>query len=328
MEPQETEGIEAAPQLLPRPRNRIWRAKWYVRTALIIVALLASGGIVMAVIPARHNADVSDATASSKSATTVTAGANQEAASSTASTASIAATPAPKSAANPQAALPSGQNAAGRLVVETASLALAATHPEEVAARVSAMATHAGGFVQQLVTSGANGTTSMTVRIPEPKFNSFLGRTESLGSVSSFTQTGQDVTEEHGDLTSQLTQLEGESAAYTRLYDKAQTMKDMLQIEQSLSEVNNQIAQLDAQLHDLNRSVQLSTIHLTIAKRTPAASSQSYTSRLALSNSLHFMKTSAHALLIFFAWVLPWAVTLGVIGGGVWWVVRRTVRRP
>lgn len=187
--------------------------------------------------------------------------------------------------------------------------------------KLTQLTTSVAGFVARMQeTSNPDGTsanqnqsTSLTLRVPESDFQHFIKGARGLGQVQSFTQSGQDVTDEHNTLTARLTELNSESKAYTRLYEKAQSMKDMLQIQQSLSQVQSQIDQAKTQLHQLNQSISLATINITLSSTISSLPQANMTTSNAFSSSLHFMKVSGHALVIFLAWVLPWAALLSII---------------
>ncbi|SFV02356.1 DUF4349 domain-containing protein [Alicyclobacillus macrosporangiidus] len=214
-----------------------------------------------------------------------------------------------------------------RMVIEQATVNISTSDVRQAADKVSRMVDSYGGFVESSRESTDNGqlTVWMTVRVPEKDFTQFLNAAKGLGTVTNFSQTGQDVTQQYNGLQQQLEELKSEADAYTRLFNKAQTMKDMIDIQQALVQVNSQIAQLNAQLHDLNRSVQLATVNLTLTPPSFAGAASGDTPVTeAFLQSFRVLKKSAYALVTIVAWLLPWvALAALALLGRRWWMRRR-----
>jgi len=319
------------PTMAKRPISRR-RRRWQIAGGgAILVALLGISGAIFSNLTgdtrfsaAVHTGSTSRSTTSSSaqmpqhsSALGAATGASFQSSSS--------ASDMPSAAGIKDAAQPSTQ----RLVIETANLSLTTANVVGVSRHVSHIAAQDGGFVQSMQQTGSKQSTliNLTVRIPEADFQTFLSASKAFGTVTQFTQTGQDVTQAHGQLQAQLSELHSEVTAYTRLFNRAQSMQDMLQIQQSLTQVDSQIADLTNQLNSLNRSIQLATVNLTLA---PASAVVTPTTRTlavftSLRQSVHFMGESALAVITFIAWILPWGVVAGLAYAGYrWWSRRRS----
>lgn len=231
-----------------------------------------------------------------------------------------------------QAPLAMGKMAASaqsaqRMVIEQGSLSITLPKVQAAEARITQMAIGDGGFVESSVQSTGSGGTvmaTMTVRVPATDFSSFLNRARTLGTVTGFSQTGQDVTRQYSGLTQQIAELRSESAAYTRLFNKAQSMKDMLQIEQALSQVNSQISALSSQQHSLRRSVQLATVNVSLATTT-FSSSAPPPIVTAWNQTVGSLGQSALSLFTMIAWGVPWAILffLILLCARVWFRIRK-----
>ncbi len=215
---------------------------------------------------------------------------------------------------------------AQRMVIEQASLSITLPDVRKAEARIAQMVAGDGGFVEssQEATGGGNTLTAMmTVRVPEADFSTFLDHARTLGTVTDFSQTGQDVTQQYTGLLRQIAELRSEAAAYTRLYNKAQSMRDMLQIEQSLAQVNSQISDLSSQEHTLSRSVQLATVNLTFTTTT-FSSSAPPPIVTAWNEFISALGQSALSLFALVAWVVPWAVLfILIVVAGRGWMYRK-----
>lgn len=234
------------------------------------------------------------------------------------------------SAADGQQTAASGNSiASAREVIEQASISLSLKNVKTIADKLSAQATTAGGFVESTAWSDntQNSSVQITVRIPESQFTAFINHVKGLGKVTDFSQSGQDVTNQSNGLQQSIAELNAQAEAYTRLYNKAQSMKDMLQIQQSLTNVNNQIANLRNQLHTLNRQVQLATIRVHLQASAPEVVAQPASPSVshALSQSIQALIRSFHGFIIFLAWIAPWA-GIALIGLGTWQFIIRHKR--
>ena len=212
-----------------------------------------------------------------------------------------------------------------RLVIETANLDLTVSNLTKAGDQITQLTTQSGGFIetmQQSTQQQGQSLETLTIRVPESHFQSALGSVKSLGVVNNFSQTGQDVTSQNNDLQQQLAQLQSEAQAYTRLFNKASNMSDMLQIQQSLTQVNSQIASVNVQLHHLNRSVQLATLNITLHSSVIPIHQGSAPVWAPFIQSLHFMTRVGQGLFKVIAWVLPWAVLVGIV-----MAVVRVIRR-
>lgn|GEM_PF-4815591 len=199
---------------------------------------------------------------------------------------------------------------AQRMVIEQASLNITLPEVRKAEARIAQLAVGDGGFIasSQESTGGGNALmATMTARVPEADFSSFLAQARTLGTVTYFSQTGQDVTQQYTGLLQHIAELRSEAAAYTRLYSKAQSMRDMLQIEQSLAQVNSQISDLSSQKHSLSRSVQLATVNLTFTTTTFSSSAPPPIVTL-WNQFISTLGLSALSVFTLIAWAFPWAL--------------------
>ncbi len=209
-----------------------------------------------------------------------------------------------------------------RLVIETAGLDLTVSSVAITANQISDITVGDGGFVQtmqQSTDSQGQDFESMTVRIPQTQFQAALKQVKSFGKVNTFSQTGQDVTSQHDNLQQQIAELQSEEEAYTRLFDRATTMADMLQIQQSLTQVNSQLSNLDNQLHQLNRTVELATLNITLHQAAIGVPEKTAPTPFfaPLAESIRLMERIGIGLVKVVSWLLPWALIVGLLYGGV-----------
>ena len=146
------------------------------------------------------------------------------------------------------------------------------------------------------------------------------------GQLLGFTESVQDVTNDYIDTQSRLTNLRAEQARLLDLQSKAQTLGDIITVQNKLTDVEGQIESIESHIKALNNQVTYYTINIVlqpIAVATPPSPPTATGWNLgqvlhdAFASSLAF----ALALLSFFIWVFAYGVYLvpiGLIALGVW----------
>lgn len=125
-----------------------------------------------------------------------------------------------------------------------------------------------GAYIQSLnehTTEGRNRNEKyayMTVRIPVDDWPTFEKLVKEQGNIISHEISGQDVTEEFVDNESRLRNLRAHEERILDLYEKADTIEDMLKIEGELSRIRSSIEQLDGRQQYLGQVT--STIKLSL----------------------------------------------------------------
>lgn len=308
------------------------RKVWWAVTAGVVVLLVAS---IVVTIPGRigrsgppttmHNiASVTSSYAGAATASTAVAGGAEY------GLAQSAAQGAPSATAPDMKAAAIGSVSQQRLVIETANVDLTVSQLSKVTGDISTLTSKYGGFIQsmnQSTDSQGQASATFTIRVPENEFQPVVKRIRSLGKVNTFAQNGQDVTNEHNNLQLQISELQSEAQAYTRLFDKATKMSDMLQIQQSLTQVNNEISNLNNQLHQLNHTIAYATISVTLSPSVVPIHQGNEPFWAPLVQSLHFMQRVGVGLSKVVGWLLPWGILGGLLYGGVHVWRRRNARK-
>lgn len=106
----------------------------------------------------------------------------------------------------------------------------------------------------------------MTIRIPAGKVDGFLKEVEGQTNIVSNSLSREDVTLSYVDTESRLTALRTEEARLLELMEKAATMKDLLTIEEKLTDVRYEIEKVASRLRTYDDLVDYATIHLSITE--------------------------------------------------------------
>ena len=134
---------------------------------------------------------------------------------------------------------------------------------------LTANVTANGGYIENSDANmggygNANRYSVYKLRIPADKLDTFMLAAEENGKITSKTETQQNVTLEYVDIESRISAYKTEKATLTNLLEKAESLENVLAIQERLSEVNYQIENFTAQLRVLENRVSYSTVTLHI----------------------------------------------------------------
>lgn len=113
---------------------------------------------------------------------------------------------------------------------------------------------------------------SMTIRIPRKQLDGFLKQVTDLCNVIRSSENEEDVTLTYVDLKSHKEALQTEQTRLLALLEQAESVEDIITIEERLSDVRYQIESMESQLRTYDNLVDYSTVSLDIdevAELTP-----------------------------------------------------------
>ena len=108
----------------------------------------------------------------------------------------------------------------------------------------------------------ANRSGEYTVRVPAEKYNHFLSQTGELGYVTSKTESSEDVGERYYDVESRLKTQRTKQERLLTLLEKAETMEDIISLENALSDVEYQIEQYSSELNRYDALIGFATFNV------------------------------------------------------------------
>ena len=181
-----------------------------------------------------------------------------------------------------------------------------------------------GGYVQSASSSDRSG--SILLRVPASSFEAALSSLKGLGTVTSQTVSGKDVTSQFVDLNARLITWRTQETVLLRLMDRATSISDTLRVQSQLQQVQFRIEQIRGALRVLRDQTSYGTIQVAIREvGAPVTSPQTATTPSLVR-----------------AWQLSWAGFMGVVSavvvglgylvplaliGLVGWIVFRRVSR-
>ena len=147
----------------------------------------------------------------------------------------------------------------GTLVVEVADVEEAVAEMRKLARKYSAQVTH-----DQTQRGGGRVTARLTLRVPSAKIEELLPEIEAVGQILSRQITASDVTKQYLDTSLRLRNLEVTLARYEELLRRANTVQEMLTIEQHITRVRGEIEQLKGQMRYMQDRVARATLDIAL----------------------------------------------------------------
>ncbi|RLG07596.1 MAG: hypothetical protein DRN65_03195 [Thaumarchaeota archaeon] len=205
----------------------------------------------------------------------------------------------------------------GRMLVRTASLRMESEDPEEAANRIVMIVESYGGYVAQLSVSSKGGSSAhLLVKVPEKYFFQALNEIKGVGEVVSEEVNARDVTEHYIDLEARLRNLRAEEEWLLKTMEKAKSVEELMMVEKELWRIRGEIERLEAQMKNLERMVQYSSISITITKPSKPAPPPSPYPEIDFTPVL----VAALTALIYIAYGLVFLIIVGIPLGAIAYV--------
>ncbi len=197
-----------------------------------------------------------------------------------------------------------------------------------------------GGYIENFNAyngSKYSGRTSernadITVRIPQDKLDVFVSSVSELGNVVRRSESVQNVTLKYVDLDSHKKALQAEYDRLIQLLEKAESIEDIITIENRLSSVRYQIEGMEAQLRTIDNQVSYSTVYMNIdevAVFTPVVEEKTAFERIAegFKENLTDIGISAQEFVIAFIINIPYLIIWAVIILVVVLIIRKSSKK-
>ncbi len=227
-------------------------------------------------------------------------------------------------------------------IIYSADATVETTEFEQTLEKLQALVQQVGGFIESSSINGSNyysqargyagnRSANYTVRIPSARFSELMGSLSTLGNVPyTYTYT-ENITARYYDVQARLTAYQTQEQRLLEMMEKAETVSDIIVIEDRLTELRWQIEDLQSTLNNWDRQVSYSSIGLSIQEvtvYTPEAK-MSYGERIGLAvrsglqNTADFFRDA----LLWFLEALPGLIILAVIVVIVVVIVRRSIKK-
>ena len=160
------------------------------------------------------------------------------------------------------------QNAGAKLIRQ-AGRSIQTERFDESEAALKRLVAGCGGYFEVASVYGggrrdayANRSGEYTVRVPAEKYNQFLSGTGDLGYVTSKDESSEDVGERYYDTESRLKTQRTKQERLLALLEKAETMEDIISLENALSNVEYEIEMYSSELNRYDALINFSTFQI------------------------------------------------------------------
>lgn len=206
----------------------------------------------------------------------------------------------------------------GTSVIRTGDVSIRVGDPAAAAGRIGQIVDGLGGYVEsETVRDGDGGgaaSATLTVRVPADRFDDAFAALGEVGEVTSQSRSAADVTLQHADLEARVHALEESVERLLELMSGAATTGELIEAESALSDRQQELDGLRAQLDALEDQVEQSTIWVWLSTETaiPGGPANFWEGVLL---GLDSLAKGAAGALVLLGVALPWLIVLGVIAG-------------
>ena len=218
---------------------------------------------------------------------------------------------------------------AEKSIIQTGDIRLSVKDPTAAADEAARVAARFGGSVESMSVSGTGdrSTANLTLRVPADELDAAFAALGEIGTVESENRSAVDVTAEHADLDARVGALETSVERLQGLMANAASTTELLEAESMLSQRQQELDGLKAQLQALEGQVAESTItvSLTSPSTLPGGGPANFWEGLLAGFSS--LGAAGSGALVLLGVLLPWLVVGGIIALVVVLIVRRARRR-
>ena len=206
-------------------------------------------------------------------------------------------------------------------IVKTYRIYLESKAFDDALSLITHEAERLGGYVSQSSVSGNASTgrsrsASYTMRIPGADAEAYIDTISAVCNVRSTSLTTDDITDSYYGSKARMESLVEQESRLEAMMDKAQTLSEMLAIEDKLTDVRAQINALNKQIQLMDKSVDYSYVYVELSEVIEYhVEDPTYLQRLGESfgdSFVNFAEVLGEALIIFI-WILPFLLVGGTI---------------
>lgn len=172
---------------------------------------------------------------------------------------------------------------------------------------------------------------NMQVRIPVNRLEEFIVRVGEQSNITNKEERVEDVTLRYVDLESHKNALMTEQERLLDLLTVAETVEDIITIEQRLSDVRYQLESMESQLRTLDNQIDYSTINLSIREVKRLTPTQEKTVWDKIKNGFsESIYNVGHGMMNFFIWFvvnIPYIVIWAVVIFAAFLIIKAIIKK-
>ena len=226
----------------------------------------------------------------------------------------------------------------GRKLIKTVSMDV---ETEEFDSLISQLLSRIGGLGGYVESSSTNNSSyyvnngryaNYVIRIPSNRLDELVGNVTELANVTWKEENVQDITLHYVDVESHKIALQTEQERLLVLMERAETIEDLITIENRLSEIRYQIQSYESTLRTYDNQVDYSTLHLTIAevkKLTPQEEPSVWKKiQDGFLENLDNVVTETRDFFVGVIIAIPYLVIWGIVLLLGYWIGRKFIKKP
>jgi hypothetical protein len=240
----------------------------------------------------------------------------------------------------------SGDPLAERELVRTGSASIVVDDPASAADAIVRLAAQHGGWVEQLSlgADGSQGTVDpadptggtvwvpedggfVTIRVPADDLDGVMAALDDVGEVSSTRVGTQDVTAQAVDLRARVDAARASVDRLTELLAQSGSVRDLVEVESTLSQRQAELESLEQQLEALEGQVAMSSLSISLLREAPAVEPDPAGFGDGLEAGWNGLLATLNGVVVALGFLLPWLGLLAVVLALIWAARRGAARR-
>lgn len=224
-----------------------------------------------------------------------------------------------------------------RKLIKNVDMSVETEDMDTLVDKLNSKITSMGGYVEYShVNNGSAGSysdryASITARIPAKKLDEFLGNVAQFSNITSKNINVSDVTLQYADTEARKSSLRTEQQRLLELVEQAETVEEIIYIEDRLSDVRYELESIERQLRTYDNQVDYSTVAIDIREVTKFTPTEEPTRWEKISegfvNNLADVWEGILDFLVDFIIAIPTLTLLGVIGLIIFLIVMGNVKK-
>ena len=214
-----------------------------------------------------------------------------------------------------------------RKIIKSSQLSLETAKFNDVINSLEDMVKSYGGYIasSSIDAEGINNNyqclrfASYQINVPSDKLDDFLDESSKLATVRNKSTSAEDITAQYYDNESRLKSLQIQEERYLEILKTATEVKDIIEIENALTDVRYEIENLTTCLNKISNLVDIATVNINIQEVSEETVAQSVPKTLgekissSFVNSLKKIKEFSINTVIFIIAAIPYLIIISIL---------------
>ena len=214
-----------------------------------------------------------------------------------------------------------------RKIIKSSQLSLETAKFNDVINSLEGMVKSYGGYIasSSIDAEGINNNyqclrfASYKINVPSDKLDDFLDESSKLATVRNKSTSAEDITAQYYDNESRLKSLQIQEERYLEILKTATEVKDIIEIENALTDVRYEIENLTTCLNKISNLVDMATVNINIQEVSQETVTQSVPKTLgekissSFVNSLKKIKEFSINTVIFIIAAIPYLIIISIL---------------